>query len=166
MPGMPAIRVVNFSNLKVKAEVAESYSSKVRKGNEVLIYFPDMKKEVRSVIGYSAKVINNTTRTFMVESPLENGSEYHPNMIAVLKIVDYKQDSSIVVPLNIIQNTGAGDYVYVAVNEGGKSTAKKKAISVGQFYNGNAEIKSGLNKGDKLIVTGFQDLNDGALIKF
>ncbi len=166
MPGMPAIRVVNFSNLKVKAEVAESYSSKVKKGNEVLIYFPDMKKEVRSVIGYSTKMINNTTRTFMVESPLENDSEYQLNMIAVLKIVDYKQDSSIVVPLNLIQNTDGSDYVYVAVSEGGKTIAKKRTISAGQFYNGMVEIKSGLKKGDKLIVTGFQDLNDGALIKF
>ncbi len=166
MPGMPAIRVVNFSNLKVKAEVAESYSLKVKKGNEVIIYFPDMKKEVRSVIGYSTKMINNTTRTFMVESPLENDSEYQLNMIAVLKIVDYKQDSSIVVPLNLIQNTDGSDYVYVAVNEGGKTIAKKRIISVGQFYNGIVEIKSGLNKGDKLIVTGFQDLNDGTLIKF
>lgn len=166
MPGMPAIRVVNLSNLKVKAEVAEAYSSKVKKGNEVFIYFPDMKKEVRSVIGYSAKVINNTTRTFMVESPLENSTEYHPNMIAILKIVDYKQDSSIVVPLNVIQNVGGSVYVYVAVTEGGKTVARKKEVSVGQIYNGNAEIISGLIKGDKLIVTGFQDLNDGELIKF
>ena len=30
-PGMPAIRVINFSNLKVKAEVAESYASKIKK---------------------------------------------------------------------------------------------------------------------------------------
>lgn len=166
MPGMPAIRVVNLSNLKVKAEVAEAYSSKVKKGNDVLIYFPDMKKEIRSVIGYSAKVINNTTRTFMVESPLENSTEYHPNMIAILKIVDYKQDSSIVVPLNVIQNVGGSVYVYVAVNEGGKPVARKKEVAVGQIYNGNAEIISGLIKGDKLIVTGFQDLNDGELIKF
>lgn len=166
MPGMPAIRVVNLSNLKVKAEVAEAYSSKVKKGNDVLIYFPDMKKEIRSVIGYSAKVINNTTRTFMVESPLENSTEYHPNMIAILKIVDYKQDSSIVVPLNVIQNVGGSVYVYVAVNEGGNPVARKKEVAVGQIYNGNAEIISGLIKGDKLIVTGFQDLNDGELIKF
>lgn len=166
MPGMPAIRVVNLSNLKVKAEVAEAYSSKVKKGNDVLIYFPDMKKEIRSVIGYSAKVINNTTRTFMVESPLENSLEYNPNMIAVLKIADYKQDSSIVIPLNIIQNVGGSVYVYVAVSEGGKTISRKKEVVVGQIYNGNAEIKRGLTKGDKLIVTGFQDLNDGELIKF
>ena len=166
IPGMSAVRVVNLSNLKVKAEVAEAYSSKVKKGNDALIYFPDMKKEIRSVIGYSAKVINNTTRTFTVESPLENSSEYHINMIAVLSIVDYKNDSGMVVPLNVIQNAGGSIYVYVAVNEGGKTIARKKEVSVGLIYNGNAEIKSGLIQGDKLIVTGFQDLNDGELIKY
>ncbi|HRH67758.1 MAG TPA: efflux RND transporter periplasmic adaptor subunit, partial [Bacteroidia bacterium] len=39
-PGVPAFRVVNLSSLKVSAEVAESYISKVKRGNDVLIYFP------------------------------------------------------------------------------------------------------------------------------
>lgn len=166
MPGIPAIRVVNASNLKAKAEVAEAYTSKVKKGNEVLLYFPDLNKEEQSSISYSSKAINNNTRTFMVEAPLEKNAEYHPNMITVLKIVDYKKDSSIVIPINTVHHVDGKDFVYVAVKENNKTLSRKKNVKVGNTYNGNAEILSGLNKGDQLIVTGFDNLNDGDLIKF
>src|SRR6185437_7425038 len=37
MPGLNAITVINFSNLKVKADVAESYANRVKTGNEVQV---------------------------------------------------------------------------------------------------------------------------------
>jgi RND family efflux transporter MFP subunit len=167
MPGLPAIRLVNFSKLKVKAEVAESYAPKVKKGNEVLIFFPDMNKEISSRISYSAKVINNITRTFTVEAALPTDKQdYHPNMIAVLKIIDYRNDSAIVIPVNLIQHTESSQFVYVATNQSGKNIAQKKEIRIGQIYNGKAEIISGLNFNDKLITAAYLDVTDGMLIKY
>lgn len=39
-PGMPGLRVVNFAKLKVQAEVAEAYISKVKQGDPVEVFFP------------------------------------------------------------------------------------------------------------------------------
>ncbi|MEK6614894.1 MAG: efflux RND transporter periplasmic adaptor subunit [Bacteroidota bacterium] len=165
MPGMQDIRVVNFNNLQVKAEVAETYSSKVKKGNDAVIFFPDLNKEIVSKISYSAKVINNTTRTFTVEANLDaDKQEYHPNMIVVLKIIDYQNDSAIVIPVNLIQQTESKQFVYVAVNEDGKNIARKKEIKVGQIFNGKAEIISGLTLNDKLVTAAYLDLTDGMII--
>lgn len=165
MPGIPAIRVVNPANLKAKAEVAEAYASKVRKGNEVRVFFPDLNKEEKSTISYSAKVINNNTRTFMVESPLEQNQDYHPNMITVLKIVDYKNETAIVVPINAIQQVDGKEFVYVAAKEGNQLIAKKKIVKVGSTYGGNAEVLSGLNAGDQLVIAGYDNLNEGDPVK-
>jgi multidrug efflux pump subunit AcrA (membrane-fusion protein) len=38
-------------------------------------------------------------------------------------------------------------------------------VKVGKQYNGVAEILEGLNEGDELITTGFQDLTDGQSLK-
>jgi len=166
-PGYPAIRIVNLSKMKAKADVSETYSSKIKQGNDVIVYFPDIKKEVQATINYSGRVINPTTRTFGVEIILEaNDADYHPNMIAVLKIVDYKSDSAMVVPINTVQNSDEGEYVFVSAKENGVDVAKKRLVKVGYSYNGLVEIKSGLNKGDMLITTGYQDLNDGEVVKF
>ncbi len=97
MPGFPAIRIINFSNLKVKAELAESYASRVKKGDDVLIQFPDMGDSISAKINYASRSINALNRTFNVEVILDNKKEYHPNMVAKLSINDYKSQNPVIV---------------------------------------------------------------------
>ena len=161
-----AFRVVNLNKLKVKANVAEANSAKVKKGNEVLIHFPDLNKDVKSVVTYAARVIDPMTRSFAAEVALDGGNEYNANMIALIRIVDYKSDNAIVVPINLVQTSGDLPFVYVAVNENGKNIARKKTVTLGQAYNGNVEILQGLTAGEKLITVGASDMADGIEIKF
>ncbi len=41
-PGIPIARLVNFSKLKITAEVPESYAGRIKPGNAIKIYFPDI----------------------------------------------------------------------------------------------------------------------------
>ncbi|MFZ4399245.1 MAG: efflux RND transporter periplasmic adaptor subunit [Bacteroidales bacterium] len=165
-PNTPAFRMVNFSKVKVTAEVAEAYSQKVRKGDNVIINFPDFNKEVNTTISFSSKFINPTNRTFTIESRLNSGDmEFRANMIALVKINDYKKKDAIVIPVGIIQKDAAGEYVFVSVDKGNKKIAEKRIIKSGQNYNGNVEIIEGLKAGDQIIVTAYQNLEDGETIK-
>ncbi len=165
-PGMPAIRVVNLQKLKVRADLAEAYSSKVQIGNTVNLFFPDINKTTVSKVAYSGKVINIMTRTFTVDIDLPSDNTYRPNMVSQVSIVDYTSNNAITVPVNTVQNIDNKNYVYVATSEKGMQVARKREVLVGEIYNGIAEIKSGLNPGDLLISTGFSNLNDGELLKF
>ncbi|MBL7932457.1 MAG: efflux RND transporter periplasmic adaptor subunit [Bacteroidia bacterium] len=160
-PGMGVINVVNFSNLKVKADVAEGYASRIHNGDEVIVVFPDMQDTVQSKIHYASRAINPLTRTFAVEASLDNKKEYHPNTVVKLRINDYKSAKPvIVVPVKYIQKGEEGSYVMV--DEKGK--AAMKAVTLGREYNGNAEILSGLNEGDLIITEGYDLVNEGSII--
>jgi len=87
-------------------------------------------------------------------------------MIVVLKVIDYQKDSSIVIPLNYIQQSETSSYVYIANTKNGKKMATKREIQVGQIYNGKAEITQGLNLNDQLITVGYLDLAENMLINF
>jgi membrane fusion protein (multidrug efflux system) len=157
-PGMPAINVINFSNLKIKADVSETYATRVKVGNEVLVLFPDMHDSINSKVNYASRAINNLTRTFGVEVLLDNKKEYHPNMVAKLKINDYQSSTpKIVVPIKFIQK-GATEQ-FVLISESGK--AVKKPIKISHEYNGIAEISEGLKEGDMLITEGYDMINEG-----
>ncbi len=165
-PGMPYFSIVNFNKLKVKADVAESYANKIKQGNDVVITFPDIDKTINTKITYSGKGISALNRTFGVEVALPSDDSYLPNMIAVVKIIDYAKNDVIVIPVNCIQNADGENFVYVAVKEGNRTIAKKRVVNVGVTYNDKAEIIGGLDKGEQLITEGYSDLNDGELIKF
>lgn len=157
-PGMAAVNVINFSNLKVKADVAESYATRIKKGNEVLVLFPDMHDSIVSKVNFAARAINTLNRTFGVEVLLDNSKEYHPNMVAKLKINDYSSPApEVVVPVKYIQRGTTENYVFVAVN--GK--AVRKTVKIGREYAGLAEITGGLSAGDMLITAGYDLVNDG-----
>ncbi|WP_316815517.1 efflux RND transporter periplasmic adaptor subunit [Pedobacter nyackensis] len=161
-PGSPTgIRVVNASRLKVKALVSENYGGKVNQGDEVQVSLPDVPETLPAHISFAAKVIDPVSRGFNVEVKLPSSKKYRPNMVAILKIVDYKNDKALVVPVNSVQKSETSEYVFTAVN--GK--AKKIEIKTGKVSDGKAEVLSGLNAGDKVIITGFQDLNDGDGVK-
>lgn len=159
------IRVVNMGDLKVKADVAEAYAGNIKNGNKVQLYFPDIDKSATSSVSYSARVIDPTSRTFGIEIALPSDNDYRPNMVAEIKVIDYRKDATIVVPINTLQNIDGKKAVYVAVKEGDKLVAKKREVKVGLMYNGSAEILEGLAEGDQLITVGFQDLSDNEPIK-
>ncbi|SDJ98736.1 RND family efflux transporter, MFP subunit [Pedobacter sp. ok626] len=161
-PGSPmGIRVVNADRLKVKALVSENYGGKVNQGDEVTISLPDVPENLNAKVSFAAKMIDPVSRGFNVEVKLPSNKKYRPNMVAILKIIDYSNDKALVVPVNAIQKSESSEYVFIAVD--GK--AKKVNIKSGKVSDGKAEVLSGLKVGDKVIITGFQDLNDGDSVK-
>jgi membrane fusion protein, multidrug efflux system len=165
-PGLPAIRVVNFSTVKVVAEIAEAYAPKIKPGNKVVVFFPDFNTEIISQIRFTSKYINPVNRTFQSEVRLGPSKvEYRANMMAVVKINDYSNPSAFAVPVTLIRETQSGKYLYVAREENGKLVARRLPVTVGSTYNGLAEITSGIAAGEKIITTGFNSLIDGELIQ-
>ncbi|MBK9337892.1 MAG: efflux RND transporter periplasmic adaptor subunit [Lewinellaceae bacterium] len=168
-PGVPLCNIVNRGQHKITGDVPEAYAAKVKQGLPVQIFFPDLDKEVASRVTYVSKSINPTNRTFTVECALPaGGSDYRANMIAVMKIIDYQNPKAIVVPVNLIQTAEGGEFVLAADarGEGNKATVRKVSITQGRNYNGMVEISSGLKAGDRVISTGFQDVNGGETVLF
>ncbi len=161
-PGMSGIRVINASNLKAKAQVAETYAGRVSQGDQVNIIFPDIPDSLKTKINFASKTIDPASRSFEIQINLPANKKYRPNMLAVLKIVDYQNNKALVIPVSAIQKSESGDFVFIAEN--GK--AKKVVIKPGRTYNGNVEIISGLKIGDKVITVGVQDLNEEDAVKF
>ncbi len=44
--------------------------------------------------------------------------------------------------------------------------ARKQAMQTGQQYNGLAEVTGGLQPGEKVITSGYMNLNEGQIIRF
>ena len=166
-PGMPLCNILNLNDLKIIGAVTEAYAAKVKKGDEVQIYFPDLDKEITTRVSYVSKSINPVNRTFAIECDL-TGGDYRANQIAVMKIVDYQKANAFSIPVNLIQTAEDGDFVLIAekTGTGQEAIVKKVVIQQGQNYNGYVEILSGLKEGDILISTGYQDVNTGETVVF
>jgi membrane fusion protein, multidrug efflux system len=166
-PGLGILRVVNFNELKVVANVPDTYAGTISKGDMVKIKFPDLQREISARLSYVSQTINQASRTFTVEARVPvTDKNFKPNLTALVSINDQSTGGAIVIPQNYIQNTEAGSIVYVAVIEGNKKLARAKKVVTGLSYDGKIEVKSGLLVGDALITEGYQEIVDGQNINY
>jgi len=166
-PRQAAYRVVAFKNLKINAEMSEAYSSKVKTGDNVVVLFPDINKQFDTKIDFVSKYINPVNRTFIIEAKLQNDlADLKANMVAIIQVNDYHTEKAIQVPMNVIQTDLGGSYVYVVRPKDRFNAAFKQAVTLGESYNGVAEVVKGLSVGDKIITVGYQELVDGDYVRF
>jgi membrane fusion protein (multidrug efflux system) len=155
-----AIRVVNTNALKAEANLGENYLGKVKAGDAVTLVFPDINDSIKTKVSFVARSVDPMSRAFVVEVKLNGSSKLHPNMSCIMKIANYENRNALVVPVSVIQKTSHGEMVYVA--DGNK--ARAVMITTGRNANGQVEVLSGLKPGDKVVVAGFEDLDNGETI--
>ncbi|QRR03195.1 efflux RND transporter periplasmic adaptor subunit [Dyadobacter sandarakinus] len=165
-PGVGVVRVVNLSNLKVSAKVSDTYAASVKKGDEVIVQFPDLKKEFKARVTFVSTAVDPLSRTFTIEANLPSDRAIKPNMMAAVQINDATSKNALAIDQNFVQSTEQGNVVYVAVTEGNKKVAKAREVQTGLSYKGKVEILKGLSAGDQLITMGYQDVSDGQPISY
>jgi len=163
-PGIAAARVVNNSDLKITSRVSEIYANQLKKGDKVVVTFPDINKTITTKLTFVARNIDALSRTFTVEADLPSDPQLRPNMTAVIRVVFETSPKAIVVPINVVQTINNEKVVYVAEQNGDKAVARKKVVKIDGVFDNQAEVE-GLASGDKVITTGYQGCTDGDFIK-
>jgi membrane fusion protein (multidrug efflux system) len=163
-PGMPAIRVINGSDLKMTARVSEAYVTNIKKGNAVIVNVPELKKDIQAQVTFVGNNIDPLSRTFNIEVKLPSLPNLKPNMTATVRVIFDSEKAALVVPVNTIQSLNDEKIVYIAETDGKQTIARKKVVTIEGVYANEAQVQ-GLKAGDKLISVGYQGLNDGDPIK-
>lgn len=159
-PGMNGIRVVDINKMKAEANLGENYLGKVHAGDRVTLVLPDINDSIKTTLTYVAQAVDPVSRAFLVQVKLGNNKKLHPNMSCKMKIANYENKGALVVPVQVIQKTGNGDMVYIADG----NTAKSVMVTTGRNSNGMVEILSGLSAGDKVVIQGYAELDNGQQI--
>jgi len=160
--GMGAVRIVQLSNLKIKVDLSEIYISRVKKNDPVHVDFPVTGREFDLRVNAVSQVIDPNNRTFQIEMKIpKSEAGIKPNMLSVLTINDYTNQEALIVPLNIVQETGQEQFIFVAEPIDGDWIARRRSIKTGYSYNDRTEVLSGLQEGEHVVTFGYQNLADG-----
>lgn len=166
-PAFPAVRVINYKEVYLTADVSENYILTIQEGSKVKVFFPALNKEFIAQIAYAGNYINPNNRTFKVNIDLGNfKGSLKPNLLADIKIRDFKADSAVVIFSKIIQQDRKGnEFIYVVKKKGEKNITKKIIITTGLSYQKQTIVLSGL-KGDEVYIDkGARSVQNGDLVE-
>lgn len=166
-PGIATMRIVNLDEVYLKADVPEGYIKTIGRGTPVNVTFPSINESVKTNINETGRFINPANRTFTARINLENqNNKLYPNLLGMLEIQDYEQDSALVIPARLIQENADGEsYIFTVKTDGEATYSILKPIEVGMTYNGFTEVISGLNDQEMIIDKGSRSVSDNQLIR-
>jgi membrane fusion protein (multidrug efflux system) len=162
-PGMPILTVVNTSDMRVIADLAESYINSVNVGDRATIIFGESGDTLNATVGIVSKNVNVVNRTIRVEIPIRSTlASIRPNMTCNVLINDVTIPKAITLPLTAVLREGDATYCYT-VND--KGHVVRRAIKVGLISGSLIEVVSGLQIGENVIVKGMLDVAAGQHVR-
>ena len=136
-----------FSDLKIP----EIYAGILKKGLPIEAKFASYKNKTYA-----------QTRSILTRVKIKNeNSELIPGALVEIQI-KYNERNALSIPDTSIMNQGAKKFVYKVLEN---STVNKLEVNTGTRYEGNIEVLSGLNIGDKVVAEGLMKVRPGAKIK-
>jgi Cu(I)/Ag(I) efflux system membrane fusion protein len=153
MAGAPLFRINGLGTVWMNAEVRESQASEVRLGNAVEARTSSLPGIVfKGRVSAILPEVNATTRTFKARVELANpGGRLVPGMFATVNFAATARKEALLVPTEAVIQTGRRSVVVV---EKGAGKFVPVDVDVGIEANGQSEIRTGLEAGQKVVVSG------------
>jgi RND family efflux transporter MFP subunit len=161
-PGAKVANMVDLSKLRIRSSIPEKQVSLIAEGMPVRVttdVWPGKVFEAR-VLSVSAK--SSHDHTYQVESVMQNPPEtpFRAGMFARTAFVGKQARQALLIPRRALAGSIATPEVFVV--SGGRARLKK--IVAGAEYGTRVEVLQGLAAGDRVVVSGQSDLDDGALV--
>ena len=163
MEGGTIINLTDLSSLWAEAQVYVSQLSQLDPQSMVEVQFPDFPgRSEKGKIEFINPEINPDTRFTLLRVGIPNsGNQLKPGMSAYL-LLKGRQHQTLTLPTGAIIQESKGATIWLQT---GPNTFKSKMIDIGMEDNGFIEIKSGLQAGDVVVVSGAYLLNSEYIFK-
>jgi len=148
----------NWNNAKASLEMAKSSVETAT----VKIYYDKLNLYLEGFISGLGKDLIPGKNSYPIEIIVDNSDKkLLPGMIVEATIKTLNHKKSILLPVDAIQKYFDTNYVYCASN----NIAVKKEVIISKVIDNSVIIKSGLDFGELVIVSGTDELSDGTKLK-
>ena len=150
--GASILKMANLSSVWVEAQVYTSQLAEFNSAGKVDIQFPDIPgKTVPGKIAFVSPEIDPGNRINLVRIEVPNRDNLlRPGMLAYVTIRD-PQRKILSLPYDAVLRNGSMSVIWV---ETAQNSFKSRMVGTGQEGEGFIEIRSGLQPGDAVVVSG------------
>lgn len=161
--GQDIVTVMHYSELYLEANLPAKSMADIQEGQGVRIVNYSLPDDTLSgKITQVSPAIDPTTRTFKATMIVNNPDRLiRPGMYVKADIITAKKDSALVIPREIILSRQRGKTIFVVE----RGTARERRIETGLENLTEVEVLDGLSFDDRLIVKGFETLQNRSRIK-
>jgi RND family efflux transporter MFP subunit len=175
-PGQAVLKVAQIRPIRLQANVAETDRGRIEVGSPVRMWDRDGRGQpVSARVTSIAPAVDPAARTGVVEAVVPNRDErFLPGEYVVMEITTRRSANALRVPARAVQqrtvpsegtlSTQTEAYVWVAEpisEQEGQYAVRQVAVRIGASSGVYTEVLSGLEAGQRVVVSGYQYLQNG-----
>jgi RND family efflux transporter MFP subunit len=160
---MPLVRLSQDDLFRLVIPVPESYVRFIKIGDTVEVRVPSLDKSFPGRVTRFSVDVSEDTRTMHTEVDIPNPAHVlMPGLYAEATLTLEHRDKALVVPLDAVTRAGTSASV-ITVDQNDR--LQDRAIRLGLETANEAEVLSGLNEGDRVVVSDRSGLKPGTQVK-
>ena len=160
---MPLVKLSQDDTFRLVIPVPESYVKYIRVHDTVQVRVPALDKVFTGQVVRFSSDISAETRTMHTEVEIHNPNHVlMPGLYAEATLTLERKNSALVLPLQAV-NQSAGQATIFLVDA--NNTLQERKVTLGLQTAGDAEVLSGLNEGDRVVVSDHSGLKAGLHVK-
>jgi RND family efflux transporter MFP subunit len=148
-------------DLEAYIYVPTERAGQVRQGLDVELMDTNGNLLEKTKIDFLSPEVDSTLQGILVKAPVHATPEVLRNAQMVKARVIWSTTPMAVVPVLAVTRQGGQSFVFVAQPQNGNFMARQTAVTLGDTVGNNYSISSGLNVGDRVIVSSTQFLVNG-----
>lgn len=158
--GDPVFRVSTDDRLRIVLPFPERLAAQLAVGLEVRIESPLDGTDVVAAVTELRPMVGATSRALEAIVELDNPGGWRPGGSVSAAVVVAVRNERAIAPAQAVVQRPSGQVVYVVDGD----RARERRVTLGIRLNGDIEVASGLQAGDRVVVDGAGFLTDGALV--
>jgi RND family efflux transporter MFP subunit len=139
-------------------------AGQLRPGLEVNVMDTNGDPLEKTKIDFISPQVDNSLQGILAKAPVHFGRDMIRNSQLVKVRVVWSTAPTAVVPVLAVMRQGGQPFVFVARQQDGKYIATQTPVTLGDTVENNYAVTSGLQSGDKVIVSSTQFLTNGAQV--
>ncbi|MFB6363863.1 efflux RND transporter periplasmic adaptor subunit [Paenibacillus elgii] len=155
--GFPSGKIQQLDPIKIRAELTEETANLVRGKQELTFYVPGVLDKTKAKVKYLADVMSANAKSYTLELEYPNAErKLKPGTKAQILMTEEIDQMVVTVPSTAVVREGGDTFVFVLVGD----TAEKRKVALGRLNETIQEVRSGVNEGEQLIISGQNQLKD------
>jgi RND family efflux transporter MFP subunit len=147
---IPVVRIAEVSKLRLVLPVPESLAAQIHLGDPVKVRVQALNKDITGRVSRFVDSLDMQTRTMQTEIDFENrDGELIPGMYTETQLTLAERLNALSVPLEAVTQSESSATVLMLT---ATNTLEERKVTLGIQTKARAEVLSGLNEGDRVVI--------------
>ncbi len=160
----PLTTIDERRGLEVYVAIPSEHARDIKMGAPVDVLDSDGNVLLKTRVYFISPQVDSGTQSILAKAPVDDVQHLRSQQLVRARIT-WSSHPGVSIPVVAVTRVNGQYFAFVAEEQNGAAVARQKPLQLGEIVGNDYTVQQGLTAGEKIVVSGGQNLVDGAPIR-